>query len=147
MREVMFRCQSLAELINDCYNLHHEVKYVSMFEMTNPVIMICNPDLIKSISLKNFDIFPDSRTFFEEHQEPLLSKNLSSLKKNKCRQVRLLLNPAFTSSKMKSMFKLMSDCGAEFSNYLAQLPPEKRIMEIKEVLIRLSIVMPIFHSG
>src|SRR5436190_2328162 len=59
MGAVMFRRQSFPEFINNCYNVHPEAKYVGMFEMTNPVVVIRDPELIKSIALKNFDIFPD----------------------------------------------------------------------------------------
>ncbi|EZA57486.1 hypothetical protein DMN91_012503 [Ooceraea biroi] len=34
------------------------------------------------------------------------------------------------------MFKLMSECGADFGVYLAQMPSEKRMMEMKEVFTR-----------
>lgn len=30
----------------------------------------------------------------------------------------------------------MSNCGINFSNYLAQLPPEKRMMKMKEIFTR-----------
>ncbi|XP_072748583.1 uncharacterized protein [Anoplolepis gracilipes] len=131
-----FRRESMVDLVKNTYNLHPEAKYVGMFDMRIPVVVIRDPDLIKSIALKNFDLFPDHRTFLEENQEPLFGKNLFSLKGERWRQVRSLLSPAFTSSKMKSMFKLMSDCAAEFSNYLAQMPEEKRVMEMKEVFTR-----------
>ncbi|XP_072749236.1 cytochrome P450 9e2-like [Anoplolepis gracilipes] len=132
----IFRRESIADLVKNTYDLHPEAKYVGMFDMTTPIMVIRDLELIKSITLKNFDLFPDHRTFIEEHQDPLFGKNLFALKGERWRQVRPLLSPAFTSSKMKSMFKLMSECAAEFSNYLAQMPEEKRVMEIKEVFTR-----------
>ncbi|KMQ89601.1 cytochrome p450 9e2 [Lasius niger] len=132
----IFHRESIAHLIKNIYNLHPEAKYVGMFDMTNPVVMIRDPDLIKSITLKNFDLFPDRRTMIEEYQDPLFGKNLFSLKGERWRQVRPLLSPAFTSSKMKNMFKLMADYAAEFSNYLTQMSAEKKIMDIKDVFTR-----------
>ncbi|KMQ88036.1 cytochrome p450 9e2, partial [Lasius niger] len=132
----IIRRQTIADLVKNIYNIQPEAKYVVMFDMTNPLVVIRDPDLIKSIALKNFDLFPDHRTMVEEHQDPLFGKNLFSLKGERWRQVRPLMSPAFTSSKMKNMFKLMSDYAAEFSNYLTQMPAEKRIMEIKEVFTR-----------
>ncbi|CAL1686488.1 unnamed protein product [Lasius platythorax] len=136
MGALIFRRESMADLVKNTYNLHPEAKYVGMFDMTNPLIVIRDPDLIKSIALKYFDLFPDHRTMIEEHQDPLFGKNLFALKGERWRQVRSLLSPAFTSSKMKNMFKLMSHCAAEFSNYLTQMPAENRVMEIKEVFTR-----------
>ncbi|XP_024885908.1 cytochrome P450 9e2-like [Temnothorax curvispinosus] len=37
---------------------------------------------------------------------------------------------------MKNMFNLMSDYSIDFSDYLAQLSPEKRMMEMKDVFTR-----------
>ncbi|XP_070152267.1 cytochrome P450 9e2-like [Polyergus mexicanus] len=136
MAKTMFRRENVLDLVKNMYNLHLEAKYVGMFDMTTPIVVIRDPDLIKSIALKNFDMFPDHRTFIEEHQDPLFGKNLFSLKGERWRQVRPLLSPAFTSSKMKSMFKLMSSCAIEFSNYLAQMPTEKKMMEMKDAFTR-----------
>ncbi|XP_011695537.1 PREDICTED: cytochrome P450 9e2-like, partial [Wasmannia auropunctata] len=132
----ILRLQSLTELVKDIYYLHPEAKYIGMFDMNLPVVMLRDPELIKSITLKNFEIFPDHRTSINENQDPLFGKNLFSLRGDKWRQVRTLLTPAFTSSKMKTMFKLMTECGVDFGNYLVQLPPEQRIMEMKDVFAR-----------
>ncbi|KAL6425688.1 hypothetical protein ACFW04_009650 [Cataglyphis niger] len=136
MAGIIFRREHILDLVKNLYNLHPEAKYVGMFDMTIPVTVMRDLDLIKSITLKNFDLFTDHRSFIEEHQDPLFGKNLFALKGERWRQVRSLLTPAFTSSKMKSMFKLMSNCAAEFSNYLAQMPTEKRKMEIKDAFTR-----------
>ncbi|KAL6262980.1 hypothetical protein P5V15_005771 [Pogonomyrmex californicus] len=132
----VFRLQSVAELVKDVYNLHSEAKYVGMFDMTNPLIMVRDPELIKSITLKHFDMFPDHRSFVDETQDPLFGKNLFSIRGERWRQVRSLLSPAFTSSKMKSMFKLMSECADDFATFLAQLPPEQRMIQVKDVFTR-----------
>ncbi|XP_071567883.1 cytochrome P450 9e2-like [Temnothorax nylanderi] len=132
----IFRRQSVAELVKEIYNLHPEAKYVGMFDMTVPLVMIRDTELIKTIALKHFEQFPDHRSFVDENQDPLFGRNLFSIRGEKWRQVRSLLSPAFTSSKMKSMFKLMSDCGADFANYVAQLPPEQRVVQMKDTFTR-----------
>ncbi|XP_029170380.1 cytochrome P450 9e2-like [Nylanderia fulva] len=136
MGPTIFRRQSIYDLVKNTYNLHPEAKYVGIFDITGPLIVLRDPDLIKSITLKNFDLFPDRRTLVAEHQEPLCGKNIFELKGKRWRQVRHLLSPAFSSSKMKSMFKLMSDYAADFSNYLTQLPAEKKIVDIKDAFTR-----------
>jgi len=132
----MLRLRPITETVKDIYNVHSEAKYVGMFDMTDPIIMIRDLELIKSIALKHFDMFTDHRSFVDENQDKLFGKNLFALRGEKWRQIRALLSPAFTSNKMKNMFKLMSDCGADFGNYLAQLPPEQRTMQTKDVFTR-----------
>jgi len=132
----ILRLRPITETVKDIYNVHSKAKYVGMFDMTVPIIMIRDLELIKSITLKHFDMFTDHRSLVDENQDKLFGKNLFSLRGEKWRQIRALLSPAFTSSKMKNMFKLMSDCGADFGNYLAQLPPEQRTMQTKDVFTR-----------
>ncbi|XP_011641126.1 cytochrome P450 9e2-like [Pogonomyrmex barbatus] len=127
-----------AEHITEIYNLHSEAKYIGMYDLLcAPIILLRDLELIKSITLKHFDMFPDHRGLVEdETQDPLFGKNLFFLRGEKWRQVRALLSPAFTSSKMKNMFKLMSECGADFGTFLAQLPPEQRMMQMKDAFNR-----------
>nr|XP_012223675.1 PREDICTED: cytochrome P450 9e2-like [Linepithema humile] len=132
----LFRRQSVAELVKWIYDLNPDAKYVGMYDLTRPLTVIRDPELIKSITLKHFDTFPDHRAFIDETQDPLFGKNLVALRGKRWHEVRSILSPAFTSSKMKSMFKLMSDYGANFSDYLAQMPSEKRKMEMKDVFTR-----------
>ncbi|EFN63657.1 Cytochrome P450 9e2 [Camponotus floridanus] len=136
MGSILFRRQSLAELIKSIYDLSPDAKYVGVYDSTKPLIALRDPELIKSITLKHFDMFMDRCIVIEETQDPFFGKNVSALRGEKWREVRSILSPAFTSSKMKNMFKLMSDCGIDFVNYLMQLPAEKRIMEMKEVFTR-----------
>ncbi|XP_014476506.1 PREDICTED: cytochrome P450 9e2-like [Dinoponera quadriceps] len=120
--------QSVADLMKKLYDKNHEAKYIGFYDMTRPVVMLRDIELIKSIALKNFELFPDHSVFVREDQDPFFSRNLFSLQGDRWREVRAILSPAFTSSKMKSMFKLMSDYGVQFANFMAQLPPEQRLM-------------------
>lgn len=136
MGPIFLRHQSLPDLVKWIYNLNPDAKYVGMYDLTKPLTVIREPELIKSITLKHFDMFPDHRSFIDETQDPLIGKNLVALRGEKWREVRSILSPAFTSSKMKGMFKLMSDYGENFGDYLMQMPSEERKMEVKEAFTR-----------
>jgi len=135
MGPVFFRQSSLAEIVGKVYNINPDAKYVGFFDSMNPVVVIRDLDIIKSVGVKNFEMFPDHRSFIDEVNDPLFGKNLVSLRGEKWRDVRTLMSPAFTSSKMKAMFKLMSDCGANFANFLAKLPSNIRKMFQKSLPI------------
>ncbi|XP_032682992.1 cytochrome P450 9e2-like [Odontomachus brunneus] len=47
-----------------------------------------------------------------------------------------MLSPAFTSSKMKYMLKLISDYTIDFVKFLTQLPMELRVIETKDIFMR-----------
>ncbi|XP_032683015.1 cytochrome P450 9e2-like [Odontomachus brunneus] len=136
MAPALFRIIPTANLLKQIYDIHPEAKYAGLYDFRTPLIMLRDTELIKSVALKHFDMFMNHRNFITQEQEPLFVKNLFSLCGDRWREVRTMLSPAFTSSKMKSMFKLMSDYAANFSNFVAQLPPEKRVIETKDIFTR-----------
>jgi len=136
MAPIFLRQLSLAELITKIYYLNQDAKYVGCFDGMTPVVMIRDPELIKAIGVKHFEMFPDHRGFVDEDTDPLFSKILFSLRGEKWRNVRTLLTPTFTSSKMKVMFKLMSECAVNFTDFLSELPAGKNVMEMKNCFAR-----------
>lgn len=115
MTPFIFQRESLVELICRVYNLFPEAKYVGFYDLTRPVYLIRDPELIATIAIKNFDNFCDHRNFVSD-QEPMASKNLFGLQGDHWREMRKLLSPAFTSSKMKMMFGLICECAENFTN-------------------------------
>uniref|UniRef100_A0A6V7M0G0 Cytochrome P450 n=1 Tax=Bracon brevicornis TaxID=1563983 RepID=A0A6V7M0G0_9HYME len=134
---VLLQRETFAAYIQKIYDLSKEAKYVGFYDFHQPVIMIRDPELIRSITVKNFDHFVNHRTLVDPDVDALFGGNLFSLKDNKWREMRNLLSPAFTSSKMKAMFKLMSNCAENFSNYLAsQAEKEELEVDSKDIFTR-----------
>ena len=136
MAPVFFRKISMGSFVKNFYNKYSNAKYFGVYDFMNPVIVIRDLELIKSIGVKNFESFPDHRTFIEESWDPLFGKNLFSLKGEKWHNVRSLLSPAFTSSKMKAMYKLISQCAINFTEFLAKDTKSNKIRDIKDVFTR-----------
>ncbi|XP_025073526.1 cytochrome P450 9e2-like [Pogonomyrmex barbatus] len=130
------RPESFAKLIQETYNVHSEAKYIGVFDLSNPVMVIRDVELIKFIAIKNFDSFEDHRFFGNETQDPLFGTNLIALRGDKWRDYRALVSPAFTASKMKMMYHLITECAVNFSEYLMDVPSDKRIMEMKDIFTR-----------
>lgn len=127
---------TFAEVIRDLYNSHPDAKYVGFYDFMTPLIMIRDLDLLKSVTVKNFEHFPDHRSFLTEDLDALFAKNLFALRGERWKEVRMLLSPAFTSSKMKAMFVLMRDCAEEYGDYLASLKPGETTIELKNTFTR-----------
>jgi len=89
------------------YNFNPDTKYYGLYLTTIPVFLLRDLELIKIVLLKNFDAFPNRFGFVEVVIDSLLKKNLFSLRGEKWRNVRNLLNPSFISSKMKIIFASM----------------------------------------
>ncbi|KAL0100763.1 hypothetical protein PUN28_019265 [Cardiocondyla obscurior] len=137
MGPTILRRQSTIDFVKSMYDLYPDAKYIGVYDLNNnKTIMLRDPELIKSVTMKHFDMFMDRTSFVDESVDPFFGKNLVVLRGERWREVRAILSPAFTSSKMKNMFKLMSDCGVDFSDYLAKLPPEKRTLDVKDLFTR-----------
>jgi cytochrome P450 family 9 len=119
--------------------------------------MILDPELIKQITIKDFDHFLNHRNQIDENIDPLFSRNLFSMDDNKWRVMRSTLrfgfrsknllknqliiawsfSPAFTGSKMRLMFQIMADCTLEhMDNILKDVKNKPLDIETKELFQR-----------
>lgn len=133
---IFVRPKSFAEEIKMLYDLHPDAKYIGAFNFSKSVVLIRDLELIKSVGIKNFDAFHDHLFFGTADQDPLFGTNLFALCGDKWREVRALLSPAFTANKMRAMFQLISECAVNFSEYLMNVPSDKRVMEMKDICSR-----------
>ncbi|CAB0036385.1 unnamed protein product [Trichogramma brassicae] len=102
------------EWVQFIYNSHADAKYIGAHGFSTPSVFIKDLDLVKTVLIKNFDHFADRKQFVDEDVDPLFGKNLNFLNGDRWKEVRTMLSPAFTSSKMKTMFQLMDNCAKKF---------------------------------
>lgn len=100
------------------YNHDRTSKYIGIFDMQTPLIMIRDPEVIKLIGVKHFDNFPEHKQFVDEDQDPFFGKNLFAMRGQSWKELRNLLTPAFTASKMRVMFELINKCALDFSGFV-----------------------------
>ncbi|XP_043251256.1 cytochrome P450 9e2-like [Colletes gigas] len=136
MGGMVFRTTSLSDVIGKLYNLNPDAKYVGFYEFNTPIVIIRDIDLIKSVCVKHFDNFHDHRPFIDKEMDKILAGMLFCLTGEKWRDDRNMLSPAFTSSKIKTMFALMSDRAVYFAKFLSNLPEKERVLEVKSVFTR-----------
>ncbi|RZC05006.1 p450 domain containing protein [Asbolus verrucosus] len=111
-------------------------EYSGMYNFTIPTLILKDPDLIKQITVKDFDHFVDHNTFLPEEIDPLWGKNLFALTGQRWRDMRSTLSPTFTSSKMRHMFGLISQSGEQFAKYLLKQEKEIVTIEMKDTFTR-----------
>ncbi|XP_017776422.1 PREDICTED: cytochrome P450 9e2-like [Nicrophorus vespilloides] len=134
--QMIFTKRPYPQIIRDQYNAFPNERYIGMYQFGFPALIARDLDLIKQITVKDFDHFTDHITFFPESVEPLWTRNLFSLKGEKWRDIRATLSPAFTSSKMRSMFTLMDECAEEFVKFFAEQKKDVVDVELKDIFTR-----------
>ncbi|CAB0031775.1 unnamed protein product [Trichogramma brassicae] len=126
MASAVCRVCHISDTIKNIYRYNPEAKYIGAFDFMRPVIVLRDLDVIKNVTIKNFDNFPDHQAFIDDSVDPLFGGGLFNIAGERWKEARALLSPAFTSSKMKGMFELMVVCGKNFVDYLSKLPEKER---------------------
>ncbi|NP_001166010.1 cytochrome P450 9AG4 [Nasonia vitripennis] len=137
MATPFFRRKHISDLVRDMYNYNPDAKYIGGFDFVRPVIVLRDLELIKSVAIKNFDSFPDHKSFVDDSLDPLFGGNLFNIAGDRWKEARNLLSPAFTSSKMKGMFELIAQCAENFVKYLEERPAsENKMIATKDLFTR-----------
>ncbi|XP_055610022.1 cytochrome P450 9e2-like [Uranotaenia lowii] len=107
---------SFNDFIYSIYNKYPGVKVFGLFDLTTPMFVLRDPELIKAVGVKDFDHFVDRRQIFgdctNDSPDVYFNKMLVMLTGQRWRDMRATLSPAFTGSKMRLMLNLMTDyCG------------------------------------
>lgn len=67
----------------ECLNKYDYFRYIGIYQFTRPSLIIRDPELIKELTVKDFDHFTDHRAFGNTEIEPLWSSNLFALQGKK----------------------------------------------------------------
>lgn len=108
--------------------------------------MIRDLDMLKQIGVKDFDHFSDHTPIFTRADvedvggDSLFGNSLFSLRGQKWRDMRSTLSPAFTGSKMRHMFELVSKSAQSSVEYFRQEAKAGKSLEyeMKDVFSRFS---------
>ncbi|XP_047529666.1 cytochrome P450 9e2-like [Vanessa atalanta] len=113
MFRVLFRRETLADDLNRLYYTFPKERFVGKYEFITPTLIIRDLELVKKITVKDFEYFLDHRGFVDEKVEPIFGRNIFVLKGQEWKDMRSMLSPAFTSSKIKLMIPFMEEVGKQ----------------------------------
>ncbi|XP_013146830.1 PREDICTED: cytochrome P450 9e2-like [Papilio polytes] len=111
MGSVAFRKHHFVEVTTKLYNAYPDDRFLGWYEFANPMIMLKDIELIKTIGVKDFENFLDHRPVVDGKIDPFFGRSLISLKGEEWKDMRSTLSPAFTSSKMRLMVPFMVEVG------------------------------------
>ncbi|KAJ8728450.1 hypothetical protein PYW08_016835 [Mythimna loreyi] len=108
MGKVLLRLDHMAYDLCNLYNSFPEERFVGRFEFLSEAVVIRDVELIKKITVKDFEYFLDHRSF---DTESFFGRSLFLLKGQEWKDMRSTLSPAFTSSKIRLMVPFMVEVG------------------------------------
>jgi cytochrome P450 family 9 len=136
MLPVVTGSQSFWTILLDVYRAFPNERYFGFFQFMTPVLIVRDPELIKSITIKNFENFVDHTGFLSSEADPIWGKNLFASEGERWKDLRQSLSPVFTSSKMRNMFILMDECAKQLVDYFKDKNQDITEVELKNVFTR-----------
>lgn len=112
-------------------------KFFGMYILQKPFLLIRDPQLIKSLMIRDFDVFPN-RYFSQRSPKDLASYNLFTALVPEWKHLRVKMTPLFTSGKIKKLFELMVESSESMRDYLEQRSKNNTVIEtdVKEMYLK-----------
>lgn len=112
--------------------------FIGMYSLLRPALLVRDPELIRSICIKDFSYFSERNVHCNEEYDPC-SGHLFALPTKKWKNIRSKLTPAFTSGKLKSMFPTIVDCGSSLQNLLEKSAVKGEELDINNISARFTV--------
>lgn len=103
-------------------------KVFGIYEGTNPVLVVADLDLVKSILVKDFSSFPEQRRL--RFGNEILDRIINAQKGERWKELRSMMSPTFTSGKLRGMETLMAECCQILVDNLIEAAKENKEVDI-----------------
>uniref|UniRef100_A0A0K8TUK3 unspecific monooxygenase n=1 Tax=Epiphyas postvittana TaxID=65032 RepID=A0A0K8TUK3_EPIPO len=118
MAGVILQREHTVDVLTKSYDSFPDDRFVGRYEFMTPYVLIKDPELLKKVTVKDFDYFVDRSLVINAKVEPLFGRALVGLRSEEWRDMRSTLSPAFTSSKIRQMVPFMVDVGEKMMSSL-----------------------------
>nr|QTC11278.1 cytochrome P450 6PX1 [Phenacoccus solenopsis] len=133
--ELLLKGMPLVKYHESIYNELAPHEYGGYFHFSKPVFIVRDPELIKTILIRDFPYFMNRGSSFMDEKEPL-TQNLFNLGGKKWKNLRIKTSPAFSSGKIKIMFNLMKECSEQLVSVMDETLKTDSDIEAKELMSR-----------
>lgn len=131
--------EAFATVLLQLYRRFPDQRFFGLYELMHPVYVIRDPELIKQITVQDFEHFVNHQGNFDDEIDSLLARTLFFSRNQYWKEMRAILSPAFTGNRMRLMHGLAHDCSAQFLRSLkadAATNPAGRVYECKDLFTR-----------
>ncbi|KAJ6644129.1 putative cytochrome P450 28a5 [Pseudolycoriella hygida] len=122
--------------IDELYRQYkHTTPFVGVYSGREPQLLIIDPEMVKSILIKDFKNFEDNQmtTMIDKKTDALLGRNPFFLTGNEWREKRAEITPAFTVSRIRAMYPIVDNVCTRLSEFIRQGPVNADGFEGKEL--------------
>lgn len=128
--------KGLGQFYEDIYFKAIDKKYIGIYELEKPSLLVMDLKLIENILVKDFSYFVN-RGIAHVEDDSLVAKGLPQLKDSEWRAVRYKTAPAFSSGKLKFMFETMKSCSERMISFMNDGPDTD--VDVQEISTRYAL--------
>lgn len=125
---------SIDDQIKEIYDSTSE-PYIGAYSFLRPVLIARDPELVRTILVKDFESFSSRGWYVNEHVDPM-AHNMLVQNGDSWRSFRTKLAPTFTSGKLKAMFETVVKCGDSLEDAIGEYAKTGEAVEMREVFAR-----------
>lgn len=111
------------------------VRFGGIYTFVRPSLMIVDLDLVKTILVKDFNVFMNRGVYYNEKDDPV-SAHIFNLEGEPWRNLRQKLSPTFTSGKIKMMFGTIDEVAEKLMAAIEKQISQSGQLEVKDTLAR-----------
>ncbi|XP_022915412.2 probable cytochrome P450 6g2 [Onthophagus taurus] len=109
---------SLTMVFTEIYKKFENCRYVGIFLMNRPGVLIRDPELVEEILVKNFSSFHDNDIHVNKEDDVIFGNNPFVVKGSDWKDIRTQHLLSLTGSKVKNMFPEINEVGDKMVKYL-----------------------------
>ncbi|XP_069687372.1 cytochrome P450 9e2-like [Periplaneta americana] len=136
LKDSLLMKKQLGEVYEDMYWKLDGYKYGGVFKFGQPVVLIRDPELIKTVLVKDFGSFHDNDVETDVDQDPMFGRNPFVLKGERWKITRSQVTPALSQGKIKPYFPLIAELCEELKQCIEKSGPSGTEFEVKELCAR-----------
>lgn len=133
LKETLIGRKTIGECYQESYLKMEGHKLVGMFKMRQPVLMLRDPELIKTVLIKDFANFQDNDFHSNVEIDPLFGRNPFVLPGELWKDQRARLTPAFTSVKLKQLHPLVQEVCNDLLAHIEENVADGNLLETKAI--------------
>lgn len=135
--DFLLRRRTMVEILIELYERFARHRFFGYFDFLTPIYVLRDLELVKQVCIKDFDHFLNHRIELDADHDPLFGRALFAMRDNRWRNMRTVLSPAFTGSKMRLMFGLITTyCETAVRTIRSETQGGRADLEMKELFRR-----------